>query len=185
MMTKPTGGIYFPVGMDLKFGTGGITMGKPGSSGGGNAANGGVANIYMMRMANNHAAALALARGGLGVPSNTNATICIAVANIQYSTNPAYGLHHQQQHHQHLGSGMNKGMADKQRLQNQDHAKQLRVLKKFMLKSLQTGAQAPGQEFHVVHAGAAAHPTGGDDDNQQMLFQERAVWRQEQIRGQQ
>jgi hypothetical protein len=99
--------------MGLKFGTGGITMGGSGSLGGGNVANGRVANINVKAMVNNHATALALARGGLGVPSNTNATDHVAVANIQYGTSPTYGSHHQQQHNQHPGLGMNKGTADK------------------------------------------------------------------------
>jgi hypothetical protein len=112
-----------PIGIGLKFGTGKITMGWSGLSGGGNVANDGVANINMMTIANNHAAALALAHGGLGVPSNANATDCVAVANIQCGANPAYGFHHQQQHHQHPGSGMNEGTAGEQRLQNREQTK--------------------------------------------------------------
>jgi hypothetical protein len=114
MTTRLTGGIHFPVGLGLKFGTGGITMGRLGLLGGGNVANGRVANI--MTMANNHAAALVLAHGGLGVSSNVNATNHVVVANIQYGANPVYGFPRQQQHHQHPGLGMNEGTANKQRL---------------------------------------------------------------------
>jgi hypothetical protein len=59
---------------------------------------------------------------------------------------------------------MNKGMADEQQLQNQEHAKQSRMCKKFMLESLQTGVRASRWEFHIAHAGALAHPPGGNDN---------------------
>ncbi|KAL3809935.1 hypothetical protein ACHAXA_004796 [Cyclostephanos tholiformis] len=138
----PTGGLNLPVGMGLKFGPGGISTG--GGAGpslvGSNVVS---KNDVMNAMANNHAAALALARGGLGAPQSTDSStigvIPTAVSNIQYGANPTYGLFHHQQ--QLVAGMMNEGSADERRLRNREHAKRSRVRKKFMLESLQQQVQ--------------------------------------------
>ncbi|KAL3793256.1 hypothetical protein ACHAW5_002134 [Stephanodiscus triporus] len=106
----------------LTFGIGGIAMGGPRSLGGGNAANGWVAN--------------ALVRRGMVVPSNANTPDRVALASIQYGANPAHGFHHHQHQHRHQRpeSGSTE---DFRRLQNREHARRSRVRKKFMLESLQ------------------------------------------------
>lgn len=132
----PTGGLHFPVGMGLKFGVGGITTGGFGSLP--VVANREITNNNELTMANNHAAALALAQGGFQVVgSKVNAIHAVngnnvAVSNIQYSTNPALGF-------QHRGIKMMQDnmSGEDRRLRNREHAKRSRVRKKFMVESLQ------------------------------------------------
>jgi PAS domain S-box-containing protein len=153
----PTGSLNLPVGMGLKFGAGGISIGGgavPLGVGGNAAAN----NDVMNAMAINHAAALALSRGGFGIPQSTNANnidgIPTAVSNIQYGANPAYGLFQQQQQQQQMVAGViNDGSADERRLRNREHAKRSRVRKKFMLESLQQqvkGLQAENSTLRML-----------------------------------
>lgn len=109
----PTGGLHFPV-----FGVGGITTGGFGSLP--VVANREITNNNELTMANNHAAALALAQGGFQVVgSKVNA---IHAVNFQ---------------HQGIKMMQDNMSGEDRRLRNREHAKRSRVRKKFMVESLQ------------------------------------------------
>lgn len=139
----PTGGLHFPVGMGLKFGVGGITTtGLSRSRSLPVVASREITNNNVLTMANNHAAALALAQGGFQVVGSKVNAIHLANGNnvaLSNMQNTAIGFHHY--HHQQQGIKMmqdNMSMSgEDRRLRNRDHAKRSRVRKKFMVESLQ------------------------------------------------
>jgi PAS domain S-box-containing protein len=126
-MVLPIGGLHFPVGMGLKFGVGGITTTGVSSGSLPVVANREITNNNVLTMANNHAAALALAQGGFQVVGSK--------VNAIHVTN---GNHHQQQQQgiKMMQDSRNMSGEDR-RLRNREHAKRSRVRKKFMVESLQ------------------------------------------------
>ncbi|KAL7439598.1 hypothetical protein ACHAXH_004092 [Discostella pseudostelligera] len=136
----PLGGIHFPVGIGLKFGTGGTVVSQVGSMADPTTAvNNHVVNSNIAAMSNN--LALALSEGAVN-GSDTR----LAVSNMQYGVNPMSfppSSNHLQQPQQPLQpfgimrQECEEQLASERRLRNREHAKRSRVRKKFMLESLQ------------------------------------------------